>query len=147
MQQFIKRKEGVFISDKLVFSEGGTTVCRVEGEQDLEIDPKWPLTLYRFMPFSRFYTELEERTMTFLSPALWNDPFESAFLSLWKGIDLKCLCFTYNGSIGEEWALKAYAGKEQLVRIEIVFDKLVNTLSQIAKQKGNKCSFYVCVCD
>lgn len=147
MKDFSERKKGVFVSNKIIFQKDGKTVCKVKGDTELDIAPKWPLTLFRYMPFSRLYTELENKTMTFLSPKLWKDPFESAFLDLWKGIDLKCLCFTYNGSIGEEWAWKAYAVDEQLVRIEVLFDKLVDTLSNITQQKGSKCCFYICVCD
>ena len=97
MQKFIEREKGVFVSDKIVFSEDGKAVSKVLGDSELQIAPDWPLTLYRFMPFSRLYTELERLCITFLSPKLWKDPFENAFLSLFKNIDLKCLCFTYNG--------------------------------------------------
>ena len=147
MKNFIERKKGVFVSDKIIFQKDGKTVCNIKGDSELDIAPEWPLTLFRYMPFSRLYTELENNTMTFLSPKLWKDPFESAFLDLWKGTDLKCLCFTYNGSIGEEWAWKAYACDGQLVRIEVRFDKLVDTLSNLTQQKGSKCCFYICVCD
>lgn len=147
MQEFKETQKGVFISDKIVFSEDGKTVCKVLGETELQIAPEWPLTLFRFMPFSHLYTELEQKSMTFLSPKLWRDPFENAFLNLGNQIDLKCLCFTYNGSIGEEWAWKAYSGDEQMVRIEADFLKLVETLSNIASQNDFKTLFYICVCD
>jgi hypothetical protein len=147
MQKFIERQNGVFVSEKIVFSEDAKTVRKVMGDNELEIAPEWPLTLFRFMPFSRLYTELEQKCMTFLSPKLWRDPFENAFLELGNEIDLKCLCLTYNGSIGEEWAWKAYTGDEQLIRIEVDFLKLVETLSNIASQNNLKTHFYICVCD
>lgn len=147
MQKFIEKEDGVFISDKIIFSEDGKTVREVQGDTELEIDKEWPLTLFRYMPFSRLYTEIEKKQITFLSPELWKDPFESAFHKLGNGIDLKCLCFTYNGSIGEEWAWKAYGCDEQLVRIEINFSKLVYTLSDITKSPKQGTRFYICVCD
>lgn len=147
MQKFIEREKGVFVSDKIIYSEDGKNICKVLVDQELDISPEWPLTLYRFMPFSRLYTELEKECLTFLSPKLWKDPFESAFLELGNGIDLKCLCFTHNGSIGEEWAWKAYGNDEQLIRVELLFYNLVKSLSYITNKSGYKIQFYICVCD
>ena len=146
-QSFIERTKGVYVSDRIVYTDDGKTVCKVLGGSELVIDPKWPFTLYRYMPFSRLYTELNEKTITFLSPKQWEDPFEGAFLNLHKSLNVKCLCFTYNGSIGEEWAWKSYRRDEPLVRIEIMFDKLVDTLSSISSQEENAWAFYISVCD
>jgi len=77
MQQFFERKKGVYVSDKIVYQEDKKTVCKVKSDTELEIASDWPFTRFRFMPFSRLYTELEENQMTFLSPNLWMDPFES----------------------------------------------------------------------
>lgn len=146
-QSFVKRAQGVYVSDRIVYTDTGKIVSKVLGETELSIDSKWPFTLYRHMPFSRLYTELNEKTITFLSPMLWEDPFEGAFFNINKSHNVKCICFTYNGSIGEEWAWKSYRCDEQLVRIEIMFDKLVNTLSGISCQGGNAWTFYISVCD
>ena len=144
-QSFVERAKDVNVSDRIVYT--GRTVAKVIGETELSIDPKWPFTLYRYMPFSRLYTELNEKTITFLSPKQWEDPFEGAFLNLDKSHKIKCICFTYNGSIGEEWAWKSYRRGEPLVRIEIMFDKLVDTLSGISCQEGSNWTFYISVCD
>ena len=146
-QSFVERTKGVYVSDRIVYTGDGKTVCRVLGESELVIAPKWLFTLYRYMPFSRLYTELNEKTITFLSPKQWEDPFEGAFFDLDKNHNIKCICFTYNGSIGEEWAWKSYRCGEPLVRIEIMFDKLVDTLSGFSCQKENNWSFYISVCD
>ena len=146
-QSFVEKKKGIYVSDKIVYADDGKTICKVAGETELSIDKKWPLTLFRYMPFSRLYTELKEKTITFLSPKLWEDPFEGAFLDMDKCHNIKCICFTYNGSIGEEWAWKSYRRDEQLVRIEIMFDKLVDTLSRISCQEGSNWTFYISVCD
>lgn len=142
-QSFDEKAQGVYVSNKIQYTN--KTVSKVLGETELVIDSKWPLTLYRYMPFSRLYTELEEKTITFLSPKLWEDPFESAFF-LPNSHDIKCICLTYNGSIGEEWAWKSYRRGEKLVRIEIQFDKLVKTLSCISN-KEKDWTFYISVCD
>ena len=147
IQSFVERAKGIYISDRIVYTDDGKTVCGVIGESGLVIDPKWPLTLFRYMHFSRLYTEIEKKTITFISPKQWEDPFEGAFLDLDKNHKVKCLCFTYNGSIGEEWAWKSYRRDEPLVRIEILFDKLVDTLSGISCQEGNHWTFYISVCD
>ena len=146
-QSYIKRANGVYVSDRIIFDSGGNTVCKVMGETELDVDSKWPLTFFRYLPFSRLFTELENNILTFLSPTLWDDPFESAFYGLYKQHNVKCLCFTYNGSIGEEWAWKACKSSERLVRIEILFDKLVNTLSRLVSEKNGKWTFYISVCD
>ncbi len=146
-QTYIEKAEGVYVSDRIIFDSEGNTVCKVMGETELDIDSKWPLTFFRYLPFSRLFTDFKNNTLTFLSPTQWGDPFESAFYGLYKQHNVKCLCFTYNGSIGEEWAWKAYKSSEQMVRIEILFDKLVNTLSKVASEKNGKWTFYISVCD
>ena len=146
-QSYIKRANGVYVSDRIIFDGSGKTVCKVMGETELDVDSKWPLTFFRYLPFSRLFTDLNNNTLTFLSPTQWDDPFESAFYGLYKQHNVKCLCFTYNGSIGEEWAWKAYKSSERLVRIEILFDKLVNTLSKVVSENNGKWTFYISVCD
>ena len=146
-QNYIKRASGIYVSDRLVYDNTGKKVTKIQGEEEINISPIWPLTIFRYMPFSRLYTELERKTMTFISPELWTDPFEKAFNTSSKGFNLKCLCFTFNGSLGEEWAWKAFSNSEQLVRIEILFEKLVDALSVASSQNGNKWDFYISVCD
>ncbi len=146
-QKFIERAERVFVSDKIQYDDAGTMVTKVLGEKELEIAPEWSMTIFRYMSFSRLYTEINEKTITFISPQEWEDPFESAFFGLIKQYDVKCLCFTYNGSIGEEWAWKAYMKEEQLVRIEIIFKNFVELLSNAACSEKGSWNFYVTVCD
>ena len=89
-QSYIERANGVYVSDRIIFDSGGNTVCKVMGETELDVDYKWPLTFFRYLPFSRLLTELENKTLTFLSPTHWEDPFESAFYGLYKQHSVKC---------------------------------------------------------
>ena len=146
-QNFIKRAEGVFVSNMIQYDDEGNVIKVLGGEKDIIISSEWPMTIFRYIPFSRLFTEIKEKTLTFISPQLWEDPFESAFFDLNNQYDVKCLCFTYNGSIGEEWAWKAFKNKEQIVRIEILFDKLVKELSKAANTNKGGWKFYITVCD
>lgn len=147
MQSFNEVQDGVFASDRIVL-DNSNKVAKVSGETEVKLNKGEPLYMFRHMPFSRLYTELEKKTLTFVSPEKWKDPFEKAFLELCKGYDIKCLCFTYNRSHGEEWAWQAYGCDEPIVKIGIRFDLFINELSKIASSKqSHKNKFYITVCD
>lgn len=146
-QTFTKIHDGVFVSDRIEL-DNDKKVTKVSGETEVKLYNGEPLYLFRHLPFSRLYTELEKKTLTFVSPEKWKDPFEKAFLELCKEYDIKCLCFTYNRSRGEEWAWQAYHCEEPIVKIGIRIDCFINELSRIASTKQyKKFKFFVSVCD
>lgn len=147
VQSFKEIENGVFVSDRIEIQEGTKNVIMVCSEIESKEIIGSPFYLFRYMPFSRLYTELEKKTLTFVSPLKWKDPFEKAFLELNNGLNVKCICSTYNRSIGEEWAWQAYSCDEPIIRIGLQFDKFLSVLSNITKKKGNKWKFYISVCD
>lgn len=107
------------------------------------------LSLFRYQRSSFFLKDIQAKQLTFVSPELWNDPFESLFFDD-KGIFIngkpyyiRCICFTYDWIEGEEASWFRAAGKDELIRIEYDFECLC---SELESQNSN-CVFYFSMID
>lgn len=149
-QNFIDAREGVFVSDRIWDTEANKVTCiKPDNRRQIKIDKDF--CLFRYMPFSRLYTELKDKTLTFISPKKWDDPYESLFLQEDK-IKIKedkvlngCLCFTYNRFKGEEAAWKLRKDDEPVVKICVNFSALLDGLSLIASNLSME--FYISLCN
>jgi len=151
----------IYISDKFEMDCSSTDDYIVKGIKGIESHPE-KFFIYRYIPFSRIYTEFRNKTLTFVSPQKWDDPFEVFYfveaeednLKIQDEIDkLRCLCFSGNEFHGEEWAWKVYKPyNEPLVRVTFDFNELLKLLVRIDKETNedpnkNKVDFYITVMD
>lgn len=106
-------------------------------------------TLYKYIRYSYLESSINKSTITFVSPQLWEDPFERRFLltdysSLnFHQPELACLCLTSDDINNEEAAWRLYAPHpdEKLLRISIDTNYLLKQLDQFAID--NNCSVYL----
>lgn len=103
---------------------------------------------YKYMRLDRLVKNVEDRELIFVSPDLWQDPFEK----LYHGIDcscrglmstpeIACMCVTDKSSTNEEAMWKAYADNEKVVRVSFDANSLFALLSDYAKK--NNCDIYI----
>ncbi len=102
------------------------------------------ISLFRYVPFFYAANDCFENTLTFVSPALWNDQFEKAFLftdfksKSFLQKKIRCLCFRDNGAVNEEAAWNAFAAdKPDLpIRIRYNTEKLLENLQKYAQENN-----------
>lgn len=94
------------------------------------------LSLFRYLQVSHFLSDAATRCLTFISPALWNDPFEKLFFRETIIIgqiqySIRCICLTYDWIESEEAAwLRSGVGNE-MVRVEYDYEKLCSELNSM----------------
>lgn len=99
------------------------------------------------MHASYFNRDAASYRLSFVSPALWNDPFEKLFYieSIQIGqinYSIRCICLTYDWIESEEAAWLRSGENSEVVRVEYDFEKLC---SELNKTKDAK--FYFSVVD
>lgn len=92
------------------------------------------LHLFRYMQASHFIRDAASCRLTFVSPVLWNDPFEKLFFreSIQIGkieYSVRCICMTYDWIESEEAAWLRSGEDSEVVRVEYDFDKLCAELN------------------
>lgn len=112
--------------------------------------PWHPLYLNRYMPIYRLITEIQDNTLNFISPLLWQDPFERVFYQKelvieGKKYDIRCICSTYDYVENEEAAWNRNNNKDAVVRVSFDFDKLCEMLNIIGQKYS--CGFYISIAD
>ncbi len=114
-------------------------------------DKPWhPLFIHRYIPIDRLMEDILDNNITFVSPNLWDDPFESKFykddLKIdEKPVDIRCICTTYDCVYNEEAAWNRATNKENTVRVSYNFKEYCEMLSEIGQEKA--CRFYLSVAD
>lgn len=114
-------------------------------------DKPWhPLYISRYMPFNRLLEDLKDNKITFLSPRLWTDPFESLLYRDdlkfdGKHYDIRCICATYDSVYNEEAAWNRADKMDEIVRVDYDFNAYCEMLSAIADE--SQCSFYLSIAD
>lgn len=106
------------------------------------------LSLFRYMRAPFFFKDLSDSKLTFLSPTLWEDPFEKLFYKE-QGLCIgdntyyvECICLTYDWIESEEAAWKRSGDIGDTIRVEYDFDLLCEELS-----RHDSYSFYFSVID
>lgn len=107
----------------------------------VKIKSKEGLSLFRYMRASNFLADLQSQQLTFISPGLWEDPFEQLFFRD-SGIKIgdttyyiRCICFTYDWIESEEAAWLRSGENSEVVRVEYDFEKLCSELNKIKDAK------------
>lgn len=105
-------------------------------------------SVYRYMPFSRVQDMLKDSEITFVSPNLWDDPYEKRYYNV--KVDGKenvvpkmvCLCFTTseNENADAFWNRSKTSG-EQWVCVKFSLYELLDSLNDFAKK--NDARIYV----
>ena len=107
------------------------------------------LSLFRYMNESHFLSDLNAQQLTFISPKLWNDPFERLFYADGGVVIgnakyyIRCICLTYDWIESEEAAWNRGLGGNAMVRVEYDFQKLCDVLESQSKNYD----FYFSVID
>ena len=112
--------------------------------------PWHPLYVNRYMPLSRLITEIQDNTLNFISPLLWQDPFERVFYQEKLAIkdkqyDIRCICSTYDYVENEEAAWNRNNNEDTVVRVSFDFDKFCKMLNNIGQRYS--CAFYISIAD
>lgn len=159
--------KNVFVPENVQFkANGGVTITKYVGDYanqavkdvDIYFTPlnkrggAWhPFAIHRYMPFSRFKQDVENNTLTFISPLKWRDPFENVFYNPTQMIqgytlDIRCICTTYDHVENEEsaWA-RSTDVDDKLIRVTYRFDELCTVLEKAAQEED--CQFYFSVVD
>ncbi|MBB5219230.1 DUF2971 domain-containing protein [Treponema rectale] len=109
-------------------------------------DPKKNKIVYRYMPLKRFYEYKEKKEMVFVSPTVWEDPYESKFLAKnqeyerLKDKKIFCLCVTNKKIENEAAAWKMYSPNDNAKSIKVYFnlDEFLARLNEFAKREKKK---------
>lgn len=149
-QKFIQIRDHVFVSERIWNKEKEKVTClQLTDNEQITIDRDF--CLYRYLPFSRLYTELKNNTLTLISPQKWEDSYETLFFNkkpnAFTGKQINCLCFTYNRFSGEEAAWKIHKEDEPVVKICINFHELIDRLFLIANNHNTSLDFYISLCN
>lgn len=94
------------------------------------------LHLFRYQQASHFIRDATSYRLTFISPALWNDPFEKLFFreSIQIGqinYSIRCICLTYDWIESEEAAWLRSGENNETVRVDYDFEKLCSELNKM----------------
>jgi hypothetical protein len=96
--------------------------------------------LYRYVTFDRLLEQLEKKTIAFLNPASWDDPYEKYYIEReyiigGKAHQLpikdKAFCICMSGTLSSDAFWKVYAPKENGVRLRfntVEFLRFLNSL-------------------
>lgn len=139
-----------WISDYLQESPHKETTYFTQTERTNGEGPWHPFFIHRYTNIDRFIEDVSDKKITFLSPKLWDDPFESNFYNDKlkidkKDIDIRCICSTYDCVYNEEAAWNRAANRDYTVRVAYNFKEYCEMLSGIGQE--NKMDFYLSVAD
>ena len=114
----------------------------------VKLKSKKGLSLFRYMNASHLLSDLKEQKLSFVSPYLWDDPFEKLFFEQ-RGVSIcniryfiRCICFTYDWIESEEASWNRFSDTQEIVRVEYDYETLCTLLSKELKSK-----FYFSVMD
>lgn len=106
--------------------------------------------LYKYMPYNRLVSSVNNSELVFVSPETWTDPFERRF---WKtdysrrydGFiqpDIACMCLTTKSTTNEEASWKMYANsQEKALRVSFAKKTFFDILEKYAQNNG--CKVYI----
>lgn len=111
-----------------------------------KLNERLPFSLYKYLPQKRAKMSLIDKPyLTFVSPNLWEDPFEYEIYdeNILNGIKVFCFCTSFSRSHNEEsfWKRHDPNFEGKYVMWSINFFSLVNELQKTGKSKGIR--FYV----
>lgn len=107
-------------------------------------------TLYKYIPYNRLISSVEQSELVFVSPQTWIDPFERRFWKTdyskryngFKQPEIACMCLTTKSSTNEEAAWKMYADStDKALRISIRKKQFFANLEAFAID--NDCKVYI----
>lgn len=99
--------------------------------------------LYRYVPADQFENDINSRHLIFVSPTLWEDPFEQRFISADLGTNygysqpaFACLCFTDDAyeMVAAGWRMYSTRERKTLVRVEYDVNELLNQLNGFCRK-------------
>jgi hypothetical protein len=111
------------------------------------------------MKFAYFKEEIQNNKLTFISPLLWKDPYETIFFEKNKIIkgdtfNLWCICSAYDSVSNEEsaWLRSNFNNvsndvNDKIIRVSYSFDKLCQVLENISNYSKNQVEFYISIID
>ena len=89
--------------------------------------------IYRYLPIEYLLDTLQKKTLTFINPIKWNDPFDNFMFKLEKEGDtssftsqLFCQCLTLNPHSQAYW--KTYGGDGYSARLKIKTEKFIELI-------------------
>jgi len=105
------------------------------------------IVVAKYMPLSRFVSNVKNKEFAFLSPLLWSDPFEMLFYNPKLHVEtedyyINACCFAGNDIQNEEgfWNVWGKGSNESIVRVTYDLTKLLETLSN---RSPNGLSYYL----
>ena len=102
---------------------------------------------FKYMPYDRLMTSIENKDFVFVSPRTWRDPFERIYFNTdcskhgYTTENIYCLCVTEKSTTNEEAAWNTYTGQTKGVKISIDYKVLFQLLDNYAQEKD--CNIYI----
>lgn len=148
--EFLSHQEPMQITDMCKILNPKASCCKYEKLKRTFLlnEFSMPKYTFRYMQFSHFKSFIKDKHICFVSPEIWQDPFERRFLKTdysafhYQQPQVACLCTTQNGSENEDASWKVYNdNSDKVLRVEIrVFDflKLIDDFAD-----KNDCDIFI----
>lgn len=98
---------------------------------------------YKYMPLDRFKRSVKDGVFVFVSPELWQDPFERMYFNVdctthgYQTEDIACLCVSEKSSTNEDASWRVYADKGgKVVRLSIERTLFLDMMDDYADKNG-----------
>lgn len=98
---------------------------------------------YKYMPLDRFKRSVKDGVFVFVSPDLWQDPFERMYFNVdcsahgYQTEEIACLCVSEKSSTNEEASWKVYADNGgKVVRLSIDRTLFMDMMDDYAEKNG-----------
>lgn len=144
-----KGKSHVYLSDAI--RENKVSITLLDDNKKAKIAQQ--TSLFRYVRYDYFVSNVKNKTLTFTSPTCWDDPCDYLLyanphikIDGMPKVEIACLCTSYKSMKDEEPTWRLYG--MDYVRIEMSFFKLVDYLEKIAEGAyPNEITFYITVID
>lgn len=98
---------------------------------------------YKYMPLDRFKRSVKDGVFVFVSPDLWQDPFERMYFNVdysahgYQTEEIACLCVSEKSSTNEDASWKVYADNGgKVVRLSIDRTLFLDMMDDYAEKNG-----------
>lgn len=101
--------------------------------------------LFRYVPAEQLLKDIDARQLVFVSPELWEDPYEHRFLTAdfqtkyhYTHPDFVCLCFTNDGvdTAAASWRMYSTKNRDALLRVKYRTMDLISQLDAYCGAHG-----------
>lgn len=149
-QKFDPYLNNVFLSNCIKIDKDSDILIKSPADRRKELfrhksNNNFPFSIFKYLKQERAKDYLKNNNLCFVSPSLWEDPYEYTFYdeNMLNGKKIFCFCSSYSRSINEEAFWKRYNPdfSGEYVMWSLNFFALLTELSKIGKR--DNIDFYV----